>query len=242
MYLFLLFCFSLNRPIKYLKFSTIFFFDLNLITIKWIEVREASNLANISCLKINNRKNIKICEICAKITIKTLERRHWCRPSVLIAKFKCISCIFSLSIVDFEQIFICWEYFYNFLKPITQYLLLLPRWCLFVRKLSYNLFWIMFLISSLTVSWLRSLSYKNQSVDLKNKLMDWFYMIGTFAMKDLMHFLPQSLGSTSTRFSCNLIPQIILEDSIFEKWLWFFWINHSYLTVKNPLVKSDEIF
>ena len=218
MYLFLLFCFSLNRPIKYLKFSTIFFFDLNLITIKWIEVREASNLANISCLKINNRNNIKICEICAKITIKTLERRHWCRSSVLIAK----------------------KYFYNFLKPITQYLLLLS--CLFVRKLSYNLFWIMFLISSLTVSWLRSLSYKNQSIDLKNKLMDWFYMIGTFSMKDLMHFLPQSLGSTSIRFSCNLIQQIILEDSIFEKWLWFFWINHSYLTVKNPLVKSDEIF
>ena len=61
-----------------------------------------------------------------------------------------------------------------------------------------------------------------------------FQMIGTFVMKELMYLLPLNSGPTSIRFSCNLIWQIILEDSIFEKLLWFFWINHSYLKVKNP--------
>ena len=41
------------------------------------KVREVNNPASIFyCSKINNRNDIKRCEICAKITIKTSERCH----------------------------------------------------------------------------------------------------------------------------------------------------------------------
>ena len=46
------------------------------------------------------------------------------------------------------------------------------------------------LISPLTLSWWRFLSYRNQSVDSQSKSMDWFlYMIGTSVMKELMTLL-----------------------------------------------------
>ena len=38
---------------------------------------------------------------------------------------------------------------------------------------------------TLTLSWRRSLSYRNQSIDLLCKSRTGFYMIGTFAMKEL---------------------------------------------------------
>ena len=45
----------------------------------------------------------------------------------------------------------------------------------------------------LTLSWRRSLSYINQSIDLRSKSMDWFLCVGTSVMKDLMHLITGSL-------------------------------------------------
>ena len=39
-------------------------------------------------LKVNNRNTRTRCEICSKLTIKTPERRHWCRSGVFILNFK----------------------------------------------------------------------------------------------------------------------------------------------------------
>ena len=40
--------------------------------------------AGIYLLKVNNRNIRARCEICSKLTIKTPERRHWCRSGVFI--------------------------------------------------------------------------------------------------------------------------------------------------------------
>ena len=47
--------------------------------------------------KVSNRK---MCEICAKLTIKTPERRHWGRSGVFIVNFE----LSIVSIVNFEQV------------------------------------------------------------------------------------------------------------------------------------------
>ena len=49
---------------------------------------------NIYLLKVNYRNTKKRYEICLKLTIKTPERRRWCRSDVFIFNFD--------SIVDFE--------------------------------------------------------------------------------------------------------------------------------------------
>ena len=41
--------------------------------------------------KVSNRNTRARCEICLKLTIKTLERRQWCRSGVFIVNFKHIS-------------------------------------------------------------------------------------------------------------------------------------------------------
>ena len=41
--------------------------------------------------KVNNRNSRKRCEICSKLTIKTLERHQWGRPDVFIVNFEHIS-------------------------------------------------------------------------------------------------------------------------------------------------------
>ena len=41
--------------------------------------------------KVNNSNTRARCEICAKLTIKTPERRHWRRSGVFIANFEHIS-------------------------------------------------------------------------------------------------------------------------------------------------------
>ena len=38
--------------------------------------------------KVNNRNTRRRCEICSKLTIKTPERRHWCRSGVFIVNFE----------------------------------------------------------------------------------------------------------------------------------------------------------
>ena len=42
--------------------------------------------------KVSNRK---MCEICAKLTIKTPERRHWGRSGVFIVNFEHIHTLFN---------------------------------------------------------------------------------------------------------------------------------------------------
>ena len=49
------------------------------------------NLACKYLLKVNNRNTRIRCEICSKLTIKTPERRHWCRSSVFNVNFEHIS-------------------------------------------------------------------------------------------------------------------------------------------------------
>ena len=45
----------------------------------------------IYLLKVNNRNIRARCEICSKLTIKTPERRHWCRFDFFIVNFEHIS-------------------------------------------------------------------------------------------------------------------------------------------------------
>ena len=47
--------------------------------------------ANIYLFKVNNCDTRKRCEICSKLTIKTLEQLHCCRSGIFIVKFKHIS-------------------------------------------------------------------------------------------------------------------------------------------------------
>ena len=41
--------------------------------------------------KVNNRNSRTRCEICSKLTIKTPERRQWCRSGIFIVNFEHIS-------------------------------------------------------------------------------------------------------------------------------------------------------
>ena len=45
----------------------------------------------IYLFKVNNRNARTRCEICAKLTIKTPERRHWRRSGVFIVNFEHMS-------------------------------------------------------------------------------------------------------------------------------------------------------
>ena len=57
---------------------------------------------------INTRKR---CEICLLLAIKTSERYQWLRSCVFIVNFGYISHLFCVSIVDIEQVNICWNIF-----------------------------------------------------------------------------------------------------------------------------------
>ena len=48
-------------------------------------------LVRIYMFKVNNRNSRTRCEICSKLTIKTLERHHWRRSGVFIVNFKHLS-------------------------------------------------------------------------------------------------------------------------------------------------------
>ena len=47
--------------------------------------------AGIHMFKVNNSNTRTRCEICSKLTIKTLERRNWCRSGVFIVNIERIS-------------------------------------------------------------------------------------------------------------------------------------------------------
>ena len=61
-------------------------------------------------LKVNNRNPRKWCEICSKLTIKTPERRQWCRSGVFIVKFEHISHLFLvLLLLTLKQVNVRWQ-------------------------------------------------------------------------------------------------------------------------------------
>ena len=54
--------------------------------------------------RINNRNVRSMCEICSKLTVKTLEQHHWRRFGVFHVNFEHISQLCSsVSISNFEQ-------------------------------------------------------------------------------------------------------------------------------------------
>ena len=57
----------------------------------WKSYWEESYPANICLFQVNNRNTRKRCEICSKLTIKTLERRHLNFFVVFIVNFENIS-------------------------------------------------------------------------------------------------------------------------------------------------------
>ena len=52
--------------------------------------------ASMYLFKVNNRNTRKMCEICAKLTMKTPERLQNCRSGVFIVNFEHISHLFLL--------------------------------------------------------------------------------------------------------------------------------------------------
>ena len=52
---------------------------------------------------------------------------------------------------------------------------------LWTSKFSKTVVW-----NGLTLLWRRSLSYRNQSIAMQDNTMDWFYMIGTSFIKELI--------------------------------------------------------
>ena len=62
----------------------------------------------IYLFKVSNRNNRKMCEICSKLTARTLERCQRRHSGAFIVNFEHISSFSSVSIVDIERVFICW--------------------------------------------------------------------------------------------------------------------------------------
>ena len=52
---------------------------------------EGYNPTGIYLLRVNNRNSSSKCETCSKLTIKTPERRQWCRSGVFIVNFGYVS-------------------------------------------------------------------------------------------------------------------------------------------------------
>ena len=50
-----------------------------------------SYAAGTYLLKVNNKNTRASCEICSKLTMETLERRHWHHSGIFIVKFEQIS-------------------------------------------------------------------------------------------------------------------------------------------------------
>ena len=78
------------------KWRSIFFnYELNIwkrgIKFRSRNHQNVNNPAGIYLLKVNNRNTRTRCEMCSKLTIKTLERRYWRRSGVFIGNFERIS-------------------------------------------------------------------------------------------------------------------------------------------------------
>ena len=56
-----------------------------------ISMQDRALPAGIYLLKVNNRNTRTRGEICTKLTIKSLERRQWCRSGIFLVNFEHIS-------------------------------------------------------------------------------------------------------------------------------------------------------
>ena len=108
--------------------------------------------------KFSKRNTRKSCEICSKLTINTPERRHWRRSGVFTVNFEHTShhfLVFLLLTFSKKTLAGC------SLFILSKYQI---KW-----KQNTGLWWV-----TLTLSWRRSLSSRNQSIGLLCKSMDWF--------------------------------------------------------------------
>ena len=53
----------------------------------------------IHLLKVGNRNTRRRCKICSKLTIKTLERRHWCCSNFVISNFVRVFLLLTLNML-----------------------------------------------------------------------------------------------------------------------------------------------
>ena len=63
--------------------SLVLFLDLKRLTLKKIS-NIVLNLTNIHLFNVKNGNTRTMCEICSKLTVNTLERRHWRGSSIFI--------------------------------------------------------------------------------------------------------------------------------------------------------------
>ena len=71
--------------------NRVFYSKLISAIVSSVYIRKIVYPAGIYLLKFNNRNTRTQCEICSKLTIKTVERRHWRRSAVFIVNFEHIS-------------------------------------------------------------------------------------------------------------------------------------------------------
>ena len=69
-------------------------FTKSTITDVWENPKYDSDPANTYLFKFCNTNTRKRCEVCSKLTIKTLERRQWCRSDVCSVNFEHTSHLF----------------------------------------------------------------------------------------------------------------------------------------------------
>ena len=86
--------------------------------------------------KVYNRRNTRTrCELCLKLTIKTLKRRHWRRSGVFAFNFEhYFTPRSSFSSVNFEQVNVSWRVYGIW---GNQYL---RRWCAMKSSLFHGYF------------------------------------------------------------------------------------------------------
>ena len=98
----------------------------------WVELDQypASNYT----FKVSNRNTRTTCEICSKLTIKTLRRRHWRNSGVFIVNFEHVShlvLVFLLSpvsrLMPAEYYCLQWKITQGFLALISEITNLLSR-------------------------------------------------------------------------------------------------------------------
>ena len=80
-----------------------------ILAIENVELCIERNPANKHMLEINNGNIKKRCEICLKVTIMTLKRCYDVTLVPLLLTLNIFYFFFQVSVIDFEQVNICWE-------------------------------------------------------------------------------------------------------------------------------------
>ena len=73
---------------------------------------QGDHLTNIYLFKVKNRNTRKSCEILSKLTVN--HQKVWRRSSVFIVNFEHILHLYSVSIVDSEQVNVSWAMIFKF--------------------------------------------------------------------------------------------------------------------------------